>query len=153
MTRWLPTVLWGGMLLVVFYFSSRAGSPENSAGWILEFLRWIAPPLAERLTPEHLHILNYLFRKLGHGTGYFLLTLVGYWAFRRSFGMDAPRALRWAVISSLIRAILDEIHQAFVPGRTGTSVDVMIDAVGIALATWLIRRRASRSRRDIVRSR
>ncbi len=141
MTRWLPAVLWVGMLLVIFYFSSQAGSPENSAGWLLGFLRWIAPPLAERLTPEHLHLLNYLLRKLGHGVGYFLLTLVGYWAFRRSFGMDAPRALRWAIVASLIRAILDETHQAFVPGRTGTPVDVMIDAVGIALAAWLIRRR------------
>ncbi|BCW96445.1 MAG: VanZ family protein [Fimbriimonadales bacterium] len=141
MTRWLPATLWVGMLLVIFYFSSQAGSPENSAGWILGFLRWIAPSLAERLTPEHLQLLNYLFRKLGHGTGYFLLTLVGYWAFRYSFGMDAPRARRWAIITSFIRAVLDEIHQAFVPGRTGTPVDVMIDAVGIALAAWLIRRR------------
>jgi VanZ family protein len=57
--------------------------------------------------------------------------------------MDAPRAVRWAVLTSLLRAVLDEIHQAFVPGRTGTPVDVMIDAVGIALAAWLIQRRTS----------
>jgi len=66
---------------------------------------------------------------------------LGYWAFRRSFGMDSRRALRWAILTSLLRAILDEIHQAFVPGRSGTAVDVMIDAVGIALAAWLIRQR------------
>jgi VanZ family protein len=141
MTRWLPATLWGGMLLLIFYLSSQAGSPENSAGWLMGLLRSIAPQLAERLTPEQLHALNYAFRKLGHGAGYFLLTLVGYWAFRRSFGMDARRALRGAILTSLLRAILDEIHQAFVPGRTGTVVDVMIDAVGIALAAWLIRRR------------
>jgi VanZ family protein len=141
MTRWLPATLWGGMLLLIFYLSSQAGSPENSAGWLMALLRSIAPQLAERLTPEQLHALNYAFRKLGHGTGYFALTLLGYWAFRRSFGMDSRRALRWAILTSLLRAILDEIHQAFVPGRTGTPVDVLIDAVGIALAAWLIRRR------------
>lgn len=141
MTRWLPAVLWIGMLLLIFYFSSRAGSPENSAAWLLAFLRSIAPQLAEQLTPEHLNMLNYFFRKLGHGTGYLLLTLVAYWAFRRSFGMESARALRWAILTSLLRAVLDEIHQSFVPGRTGTPVDVLIDAVGIAFAAWLIRRR------------
>ncbi len=142
--RWLPAVLWVAMLLLIFYFSSQAGSPENSAGWIKGFLRWFAPVLADRLTEEQLILLNYLFRKTGHGTGYFLLTLLGYWAFRSSFGLEYALALRWAIMTSLIRAILDETHQAFVPGRTGTPVDVMIDAVGIALAAWLIRRRSSR---------
>ncbi len=142
--RWLPAVLWGAMLLLIFYFSSQAGSPENSAGWIKGFLRWVAPALAERLTEEQLILLNYIFRKTGHGTGYFLLTLLGYWAFWRSFGQERAPALRWAIVTSLIRAILDETHQAFVPGRTGTPVDVMIDAVGIALAAWLIRRRLFR---------
>ena len=141
MTRWLPATLWVGMLLLIFYFSSQAGSPENSAGWLMGLLRSIAPQLAERLTPEQLHLLNFIFRKTGHGTGYFVLTLLGYWAFRCSFGLDARPALRWAILTSLLRAILDEIHQAFVPGRTGTAVDVMIDAVGIALAAWLIHRR------------
>ena len=147
MMRWLPATLWVGMLLLIFYFSSQAGSPENSAGWIMTLLRWIAPQLAEQLTPEQLHALNYAFRKLGHGTGYFLLTLLGYSAFRRSFGMDSRPALRWAVFTSLLRAIIDEIHQAFVPGRTGTPVDVMIDAVGVAVAAWLVRRRTSPKQR------
>jgi VanZ family protein len=77
MTRWLPATLWGGMLLLIFYFSSQAGSPENSAEWIMTLLRWVAPQLAEQLTPEQLHLLNFIFRKTGHGTGYFLLTLLG----------------------------------------------------------------------------
>lgn len=142
MTRWLPATLWVGMMLLIFYFSSQAGSPEKSAAWVVGILRWIAPQLAEQLTPEQLHLMNYIFRKTGHGTGYFLLTLLGYWAFRRSFEMEPYHALRWAVLTSLMRAVLDEIHQAFVPGRTGTPVDVMIDAVGIALAAWLLWRRA-----------
>jgi VanZ family protein len=143
MTRWLPATLWLGMMLLIFYFSSQAGSPENSAAWIVGILRWIAPQLAEQLTPEQLHLMNYIFRKMGHGTGYLILTLLGYWAFRRSFGLEPYRALRWAVLTSLLRAVLDEIHQAFVPGRTGTPVDVIIDAIGIALAAWLIQQRTS----------
>lgn len=139
--RWLPAILWGAMLLLIFYFSSQAGRPENSAEWIKRFLGWIAPGLAERLTEAQLLWLNFLFRKTGHGTGYFLLTLLGYWAFRRSFGQEPTSALRWAFGTSLLRAVLDEFHQSFVPGRTGTAVDVLIDAVGITLAAWLIGRR------------
>ena len=30
-------------------------------------------------------------------------------------------------------AVSDEIHQAFVPGRTGAPLDVAIDAIGVAL--------------------
>jgi VanZ family protein len=56
-------------------------------------------------------------------------------------GAATRRALRWAILTSLLRAVLDEIHQAFVPGRIGTPVDVLTDAAGIALAAWLIRRR------------
>ncbi|MCX7993785.1 MAG: VanZ family protein [Fimbriimonadales bacterium] len=142
--RWLPATLWVGLMLLIFYFSSQAGSPENSAGWIRGFLTWFAPTLAERLTEEQLELLNYLTRKVGHGTGYFLLTLLGYWAFRVSFGTERIPAVRWAVGTSLIRAVLDEVHQSFVPGRTGTPVDVGVDAIGIGLAAWIIWRRSSR---------
>jgi hypothetical protein len=82
------------MLLLIFYFSSQAGSPENSAAWLVGILRWLAPQLAEQLTPEQLHLLNYIFRKTGHGTGYLILTLLGYWAFRRSFGNGLPVSRR-----------------------------------------------------------
>jgi VanZ family protein len=36
-------------------------------------------------------------------------------------------------------AISDEVHQHFVPGRLGSSVDVLIDAVGVAVGVFLAR--------------
>jgi VanZ family protein len=36
-------------------------------------------------------------------------------------------------------AITDEIHHAFVPGRSGSPVDVAIDAVGVAAGVLLLR--------------
>lgn len=137
--RWLPVCLWLGMMLVIFYFSSQAGSPENSAEWIRNFLRRFAPSLSERLTEAQLLTLNFLFRKTGHGIGYLLLTLLGYWAMRTGFEKEPTQALYLAALFSLLRAVIDEIHQSFVPGRTGTVRDVLIDGVGIALAMWLIR--------------
>lgn len=34
-------------------------------------------------------------------------------------------------------AVSDEIHQSFVPGRMGSSLDVAIDAVGVAIGVTL----------------
>lgn len=50
-------------------------------------------------------------------------------------------------------AVSDELHQHFVPGRRGAALDVLIDAVGVALGIVVWRRysrlgsRASRSPR------
>jgi VanZ family protein len=44
-----------------------------------------------------------------------------------------------AWIVAVVYAASDEFHQTFVPGRNGTPVDVMVDAVGAtaaAIALW-----------------
>ena len=90
-----------------------------------------------------------ILRKLGHVTGYALLTTLWWWALR---GVT-PRALPIAVGIALAYACTDEFHQTFVHGRTGTPVDVAIDAIGMAIAAWLISRQFSpgyRGRRDAV---
>ena len=42
-----------------------------------------------------------------------------------------------AILITLAYAALDEYHQTFVEGRHGTPIDVLIDAVGIAIAVAL----------------
>ena len=39
-----------------------------------------------------------------------------------------------SLVIVMIYAVLDELHQLFVPGRFSSSIDVFIDFVGIALA-------------------
>lgn len=80
-----------------------------------------------------------LLRKLAHVSEYALLTLL--WA----------RALpRWPpavpALIALAYAITDELHQTLVPDRRGTPVDVLVDAVGVAVG-WLTARRLA-ARRD-----
>ena len=85
-------------------------------------------------------------RKLGHVTGYALLTALWAWALR---GV-VRRPLLWAIAISLAYACSDEYHQTFVRGRTGTPVDVGVDAIGMAIAAWLITQRTAkiRARKD-----
>jgi VanZ family protein len=78
-----------------------------------------------------------IFRKLGHVTGYALLTALWAWALQ---GV-VRRPVLIAVCIALAYACTDEFHQTFVSGRTGTPVDVGIDAIGMAIAVSLIRAR------------
>ena len=85
-----------------------------------------------------------VLRKLAHITIFGILWLT------------LARAARWrrpvlAAVIALLYAISDEVHQSFVEGRHGSPVDVLIDALGIGLATlaWAAatRRRAVTSGR------
>jgi VanZ family protein len=103
-----PLVLMG----VIFFFSAQSSSGDHP--W------W-----------------DVIFRKLGHVTGYALLTGLWWWALR---GVTT-KAVLIAVCIAFAYACSDEFHQTFVSGRTGTPVDVAIDSLGIGLAAWLILRR------------
>jgi VanZ family protein len=106
----LPLALMG----VIFYLSAQPAGGHH-AWWVI------------------------VFRKLGHITGYAMLTGAWWWALR---GV-ARRPLLWAVGISLLYACSDEFHQTFVRGREGTPRDVAIDAVGMAIAAVLIGLRRS----------
>ncbi len=66
---------------------------------------------------------------LGHAVGYALLALAlarGWW-----WGRPWDRAGAGGVLAlALAYAVSDELHQAFVPGRSATLADVIVDAVG-----------------------
>jgi VanZ family protein len=83
-------------------------------------------------------VVDALIKKSGHVLGYGLLAL-SYW---RGFRWDRNRmAHAWGLAVAF--AATDELHQAFVPGRHPSAVDVFLfDAVGAALALWLRRWRA-----------
>jgi VanZ family protein len=76
-------------------------------------------------------------RKLGHVTGYAVLTALWAWA----LSGVVKRPVLAAVCISLAYACTDEYHQTFVEGRTGTPVDVGVDAIGVALAAWTMQLR------------
>jgi len=74
-----------------------------------------------------------LLRKLAHICLFAALTLL--WL--RALSPLTARALLWAVVISVLYAISDEYHQTFVSGRSGSPVDVGIDAIGIGAVALL----------------
>lgn len=102
--RWGPAVL---IMALIFLFSSIPSSGLPSFG-------------------------NYdlLAKKGGHFLGYALLAL----AYRHGIGAERPGARRLAWLFTVLYAVTDEIHQAFVPGRGPWAGDVGIDGLGAALS-------------------
>lgn len=82
-----------------------------------------------------LGVWDLVLRKLAHAFLFGALTLL--WL--RALGPETPRALFWSVTISFIYAMTDELHQTFVPGRSGRPVDVGVDSVGIVIAILIAR--------------
>ena len=99
--------------------------------WLLgELLRFLGIHLPEA-TFQSVHIL---VRKLAHVTEYGLLSALLYGS------MAAGRNIQWlwrrAIFCAAVAAgysLTDEMHQFFVPGRSGSVLDSCLDAFGAIL--------------------
>ena len=83
--------------------------------------------------------------KLSHMGEYALLTLLLLWAIHTSFAfrLSERTILGLAIFLSVSYGLLDEFHQAFVPGRDVSLGDVAADALGAIVVSlvWIIVRR------------
>lgn len=75
--------------------------------------------------------VDFISKKFAHVAEYFILNLL--WI--RALNKKSPAQ---ATLFSLAYAFTDEIHQLFIPNRTGKLRDVGIDFIGISLASLLI---------------
>jgi len=72
----------------------------------------------------------------GHLVSYGILALLLLWALPA--GAARPRyRLALAVLLAILYGASDEFHQSFVPGRSATAFDVVVDALGAILAVTL----------------
>lgn len=83
------------------------------------------------LPSNSVQTVDFAMKKFAHVTEYFILNLLWYYA------LGVSGIIRGSLYS-LAFAFSDEIHQLFVPGRTGRLRDVGIDFVGISLAALLV---------------
>ena len=143
---WIAAILW---LIVIAIESTTYLSSNNTSRILyplLHFLFGIDPAPF-----EHLH---FYIRKGGHVFGYGLLSILLFRAWRETLTVvsDAKWTLRWAtlaVLGTAIVASLDEWHQSFIPSRTGTPWDVLLDtcagtAAQILLLIWYAQSRKFR---------
>jgi len=135
LSRYLPLVLW---MVFISFASTGSFSAGNTSRIIGPLVLWLFP----NTTPETLLVIHGVTRKLAHFMEYALLGILAARAFRGS-PRPSLRA-RWFLVSLglvVVYALLDEYHQAFVPSRTGTIYDSLIDIAGGLTALLLVRRR------------
>jgi VanZ family protein len=131
---WLPPFLWTALILSA---SSDAFSSAHTGPWLTTLINAI---VGHQLPKSGFETLHFAIRKLAHLTEYGILGLLLFRAIRA----DRPVRwnLRWSLAAIAIAAVigsLDEWHQFFVPSRTASPRDVLVDTVGATLAQILIR--------------
>jgi VanZ family protein len=135
---WLPPLGWMGL---IFSASADTASAKRSSGLFVPLMHWLFPGM----TSEHIELLHFAFRKCGHLTEFAILALLCWRAIRQPQRGDL-RPWRWdeaglALTLVFAYAATDELHQVFVPQRTGMVADIFIDTIGGALglfALWLM---------------
>jgi len=152
-------VVWLGVIRVE---STDMASAHNTSFVLYQVLSVVAPHVRH----EFVELLNEILRKTGHFLGYGLLSALVFFALRNT-NRDRLRPLlrrpwgiylrdwwrgEWVVIGILFTiatAALDEIHQTFIPSRTGRWQDVLLDTCGAAvmqLAIYFLTKRMFRRR-------
>jgi VanZ family protein len=125
---WLPVILWTAVITLA---STDEFSARNTGNVIEKVITAI---LGHPLPPEQFDPLHFVIRKLAHLTEYGILGALAFRACRAGErGWNAKWALT-AVAVALAVAVGDEFHQRFVPTRTASPIDVMIDTAGATIS-------------------
>ncbi|MBQ8382295.1 MAG: VanZ family protein [Clostridia bacterium] len=146
-----------GWMLTIFLFSAKPASESmQQSDGIVERLVRIFVPDFDSLSAEQqdsiTHTLSMVVRKGAHMAEYAVLAILLY-ALLSSWNASgrAFLCIVYAWGGATLYAVTDELHQRFVPGRSGKPIDVLIDSVGalagVAIAVgvlFLVNRRKQR---------
>jgi VanZ family protein len=106
--RWAAVIAWMGW---IFFLSSRPDLPNFAPGL----------PGLEEIG--------------GHLTVYGVLAALLWWALR---GSAVRYPATWALVLAVSYGATDEFHQSFVPGRTMSLSDLMVDLIGASAVLLIV---------------
>ncbi len=136
----LFTVTW---MCIIFIFSSQdAGESTKTSNLAGDFLGKIFcenyDELSDNERLELIEAIEYPVRKAAHFAEFALL---GFFIFGSILDEEKSKMLKCVFISWLVGTLYaasDEIHQLFVPGRSGMFTDVLIDSGGVLVGILLM---------------
>lgn len=134
-SAWLPVVL--GVVAVALESTEVMGANHTTGPF-----RWLFQAIFGPVSDERWEILHIIIRKAGHFIGYGVIGL----AWLRAWWMTLPRSRflhdsLLALLGTALIASADEWHQTFLPNRTGSAWDVLIDCCGaimLELAAYIV---------------
>lgn len=134
------TVFW---MAVIFFFSAQSADESTNASHtvgrvvgriiISGFEQW-EPEEQEEFASR----IDFCVRKTSHAMEYAILCIF-ISLLLHSFGVPVGRCFWLSILCTAAYAATDEIHQLFVPGRSGRIGDVLIDSMGAVVGGSIIR--------------
>jgi VanZ family protein len=126
LVAWLCVAAWISMIWVS---SNEEFSFQTTSGVLVPFLRWLSPELSWQAIQN----IHDVIRKAAHLAEYAVLAGLAFRAFRVSLDIRLGHVgvLTLAVVLAI--AGLDELRQSWLPARTGSVTDVLIDLTGGAI--------------------
>ena len=119
-------IIWMIFIFVMSSFSATESTNQSSI---------IVTVISSTINISNTHLLTVTIRKLAHLTEYFILGILTYNVFKNNY-----KSINLSIIVCLLYAISDEIHQIFIPGRTGQITDVLIDTIGALIGIIILRK-------------
>lgn len=119
-------------MALIFWFSSDTAddSTKKSDGFIVKTCEFVlGRELTEAEKEKYIEELVFIVRKGAHFSIYLVLGLLIMSYFKEIYLVN-KKGLLIAFIICFLYACSDEIHQLFVPGRSGEIKDVLIDSCG-----------------------
>lgn len=134
---WLPVAL--GIAVIMVESTEFMGADHTSKP-----LRTVYEALFGPLSDARWIVVHHYIRKCGHFVGYGLIGL----AWLRAWWMTLPHSrfipdAGLALLGTAVIASLDEYHQSFLPNRTASPWDVLLDCCGaltLQLAVYVFMR-------------
>lgn len=132
------------LMLMIFCFSAQpAEESDETSGFFVSLILKLLFPDFESLDPDAKAALvqtaSFFVRKAAHFTEY---TLLGFALMLHAAALREKKGLRFpgttACIIGSLYAVSDELHQIFVPGRSGEGKDVLLDSAGVLLGVLLL---------------
>lgn len=140
LTSIILVILW---MIIVFHFSNQQGETSGKTS------KMVATKIVEIIDMQGKTIhqdkeiivqrIEPIIRKLAHYSIYSIggMTIINCIYL---FINIEKRAIIYSTLAGIIYAVLDEIHQLFINGRSGAITDVIIDSLGIltGIAIYLL---------------
>jgi len=135
---WVPALAW---MLLMFVGSTDVLSAEHTSRLLVPFLYWLNPHISMATIVS----IHFALRKIAHFMEYAVLAGLLWRGLHGTFSTASKMVLAFSTfLVAATFAASDEYHQSFVPSRTASAHDVMIDCVGAfvtVLLCWIFARR------------
>lgn len=130
----LPIIAW---MLVIFLMSSEVSTDSTArSDEIVRTIKSIGVSAPADL-------LTFLVRKAAHISAYFILGILLF-NLLKEYGLGVKKMIFASIAIAMLYACTDEVHQVFVPGRSGEVRDVLIDTAGAAVGVVMYAALSSR---------